>query len=91
MFLALVEGEVVGGVDVDLGAGSGASRSFGVPHAASVEDAGTLGGVENRAVTQAALGGHVPGALRRASALARIGDGEAAEETLGVLLIPFAG
>lgn len=91
MFLALIEGEVVVGVDVDFGASSRASGGFGVPHAASIEDAGTLSGVENGAVAEAALGGHVPGALRRASTLAGIGDGEAAEEALGVLLIPFAG
>ena len=88
--LAFTESEGVVGTDEDLRASSGAGRSFRIPHAASIEDASTLRGVEHGAVADTALGGHVPGALRRTRALTSISDGEAAEETLGVLLVPFA-
>ena len=88
--LAFAESEGVVGVDEDFRAGGGTRRGFRIPHAASIEDAGTLCRVEIRAVAEATLSGHTPSALSRARALTGIGDGEAAEKALGVLLIPFA-
>lgn len=90
LLLAFLESEGVVGVDEDLRAGGCAGRGFIIPHAASVGDAASLVGVQERAVLEAALGGHVPGALGSARALAGIGDEGALEETLGVLLIPGA-
>lgn len=88
--LAFAESEGIVGVDEDFRAGGGTSGGFRIPHAASVENTRSLGGVEIRAVAEATLSGHTPSALRRARALTSVSDGEAAEETLGVLLVPFA-
>lgn len=87
---ALRDREGVVAIDVDVGAGGGAGQKGGIEHAARIGNAGFLVAVHDGAVADAAEGGGVPGAERRADAIVRIVDGEAADAADGGLGIPFA-